>query len=135
MGTPKKAASRGVAYTNVLLEQIRAEGRATLEAVKSMEQSLRRDFGEQFARVNERLSNLEAAVMQNSRDIQRNSEDIRKNSEDIRKNSEDIQRLDAEVAGLRDEIRRLRHDFDTREERARIADLEARVTKLERRSG
>ncbi len=61
--------------------------------------------------MNERLSNLEAAVMQNSRDIQQNTRDI---------------------ADLREEMRRLRHDFDSREEKTRIAALEERVTKLER---
>lgn len=111
-------------HTGALLEEVRSQQSAMLEAIASWGERLERTFTAELVRVNERLANLEAAVRQNS-------EDIRKNSEDIRKNSEDIRRLDAEVATLREEVRRLRTDFDARAEKSEIAALEMRVARLE----
>lgn len=115
----KKQAATGAAYTNVLLEQMRSEQRAMFGAMNAWGERLERKFDARFEQVDQRLGNLEAAVLQNSRDIKQNTEDIR--------------RLASELADLREEVRRLRNDFDTREEKARIAALEARVTELERR--
>ncbi len=104
---------------NVLLEDVRSQQNAMLEAIASMGESLERKFDERFTRIEQRLEILESVVRQNS-------EDIRKNSEDIRKNSEDIETM-------RIELQRLRKDFDTRDERAQIRALEERVGRLEQR--
>jgi hypothetical protein len=73
-----------VQNNGVILEEMRAQNRATIEAVQVnrvvLEEkidSLARDTGARF-------DVLEAAVRQNSRDIRKNSDDIRKNSDDIR---------------------------------------------------
>ena len=104
--------AEGVGYTNVLLEQIRAKQDAMYEAMIAMGAGIRRELRSQIAKVTARLDDLEAVVKQNSADIRA---------------------LRAEVAELRAEVRQLRHDFDNRDERAKIAALEARVTELERR--
>jgi uncharacterized coiled-coil DUF342 family protein len=110
----------------VLLEDLRSQQKLMLEAIQSWGERLTRTMDERFSQVNARLDMLESVVRKNSEDIRKNSEDIRKNSEDIRKNSEDIE-------ALRLEMRRLRSDFDTREERAKLTQLEERVAKLEKR--
>src|ERR1039457_1738021 len=84
--------SRGRNATAVILEDIRAQNRAVIEAVQGLGAKIDRDVASLRAELIERIDRLEAAVRQNSRDIQKNSEDIRKNSEDIRKNSADIQK-------------------------------------------
>jgi chromosome segregation ATPase len=103
----------------VLLEDLRSQQQSMLEAIESWGERLTRTMDERFSQVNARLDMLESVV-------RKNSEDIRKNSEDIRKNSSDID-------ALRTEVRRLRSDFDTREERAKLTQLEDRVAKLEKR--
>jgi len=68
----------------VLLEEIRAQNRATIEAVEASRVALEGKINSLARDTGGRLTVLEAAVRQNSRDIKTNSEDIRKNSEDIR---------------------------------------------------
>ncbi|MBX3228043.1 MAG: hypothetical protein KIT84_27540 [Labilithrix sp.] len=68
----RKRTSKAVSETHhfgALLEEIRSQQRATLEAMTMWGERLERSFNAQLERVNERLSNLEAAVTQNSRDI------------------------------------------------------------------
>ncbi len=98
--------------TNVLLEDIRAGQKAMFEGMTAMGSMLRAEFREELAKVHVRLEALESAVKQNTAEIKQSSADIRE---------------------LREELRRLRHEFNHREELARIASLEERVTALEQR--
>ena len=68
----------------VLIEERRAQNRATIEAVEASRVALEGKI-DSLARVTGgRLTVLEAAVRENSRDIKKNGENIRKNGEDIR---------------------------------------------------
>ncbi len=82
------------------------------EGVVSVRQELIRRMDDGFKRVTDRIELLEGVVKQNSADIKQNSADIKE---------------------LREELARLRHDFDRREDLARIAALETRVTEIERK--
>jgi len=84
----------------VLTEEMRAQNRATIEAVEATRVSLEVKIDALARETGGRLTVLEAAVRQNSTDIRKNSTDIRKNSEDIRKNSEDIRVLAERVETL-----------------------------------
>jgi hypothetical protein len=96
----------------VVLEDIRSRMEMVVEAVTVTRTVLKADLHALDSRLSERISTLEDAVRENSRDI--------------RKNSEDICTLREQVAGLR-------HDFDRREEIGRLTGLEARVTAIETR--
>jgi methyl-accepting chemotaxis protein len=92
---------------DVLLEEIRSQNRATIEAVEASREALEAKIDDVDRNSQARDAVLAAAVRQNSRDIRqnsrdilKNSEDILKNSEDIRKNSEDIRVLTTRVDGL-----------------------------------
>lgn len=93
--------------TNVLLEDIQSKFEIVLEAVIASRDYLDGKFEGRFAAIEERLSNLEFAVRQNSKDI----------------------------LALRDDLNQLRKDFDQRQELQRIASLERRVEALEKRNG
>jgi hypothetical protein len=96
----------------VVLEDIRSRMEMVVEAVTVTRTELKADLHALDSRLSERISILEDAVRENSRDI--------------RKNSEDICTLREQVAGLR-------HDFDHREEIGRLTGLEARVAAIETR--
>ena len=84
----------------VLIEEMRTQNRATIEAVEASRVALEDRIDSLARETGGRLTVLEAAVRQNSRDIKKNSEDIRKNSEDIRKSGEDIRLLVERVDAL-----------------------------------
>jgi hypothetical protein len=115
----------------VILEEVRSQNRATIEAVEAMGVALRSEIQELRAEFGARLDALEAAVRQNSADIRKNSEDIRRNSDDIRKNSEDIRQLRIEVEALKQQAARIEAELST-EHRQRLLRLETRVDALER---
>src|SRR5689334_7971028 len=71
----------------VILEEMRAQNRATIEAVETNRIVLEERIESLARETGGRLTLLETAVRQNSKDIRKNSEDIRKKSEDIRQNS------------------------------------------------
>src|SRR5690349_14391661 len=94
--SPRKIVKR-VRGNGVLLEEMRAQNRATIEAVEATRVALEGKIETLGRETGDRLTILETAVRQNSADILKNSEDIRKNSEDIRTNSEDIRVLTERV--------------------------------------
>jgi hypothetical protein len=91
------AAMRG---HGVILEDIRSQNRATIEAVEAAREALEAKIDMVDRNSQARDAVLEAAVRQNSADIRRNSEDIRRNSEDILKNSEDLRDVTTRVDAL-----------------------------------
>jgi predicted RNase H-like nuclease (RuvC/YqgF family) len=122
----KTALAEQVAYNNVLLEQIRSDQKAMYEAMIAMNEGLRRELRSEIGKVTARLEVLESVVKQNS-------EDIRTLRTEVGQLRSEVAELRADVASLRTEVERLRNDFEKRDEVARIAALEARVTELERR--
>jgi hypothetical protein len=125
----------------VLLEEMRAQNRATIEAVEASRVTLGGKIDSLARETGGRLAVLEAAVRRNSRDITKNSEDIRKNSEDIRKNSEDLRKNSEDLRknseDLRkqgDVIRKSGEDIRVLIERVdSLGPLDQRVSTLERR--
>lgn len=121
-GKSKASASRRpplkVHELGALLEDLRSQQDVMLEGIASISERLDRTMTlEAGQRLERRILDLEAVVRQNSADIRKHSEELQKHSEELRE--------------MRDELRRLRTDFDAREEKARVAALEARVTRLE----
>lgn len=84
----------------VILEEIRSQNRATIEAVEATREALEAKIDQVDRNSQARDAVLEAAVRQNSKDIRKNSEDLRQNSVDILKNSEDIRLLTTRVDAL-----------------------------------
>jgi hypothetical protein len=67
----------GVRSNGVVLEEIRAQNRATIEAVEATRVALEEKIDRVDRDSRERDAVLEAAVRQNSRDIRQNSDDVR----------------------------------------------------------
>jgi len=89
----------------VILEDIRSQNRATLEAVQSSHLSLQGQIAEVDQRLGGRLTLVEGAV---------------------RQNSADIRELKSDVAGLKSDVRRVEGKVDG------LGPLEQRVATLER---
>jgi uncharacterized coiled-coil protein SlyX len=98
--------------TNALLEDIRAQNRATYEGLMGAIESLERKMDARFSALEERVTVLENAV---------------------RVLMVEVTGLRKDVDELRSELRQLRHDFDHRNEVARLETLERRVELLEKR--
>ena len=97
--SPRKVV-KGVRGDGVLLEEMRSQNRATIEAVEASRVALEAKIDTLGRETRGRLTILDTAVRQNSADILKNSVDILKNSSDIRKNSEDIRVLTQGVEAL-----------------------------------
>ena len=123
-----KTSSTQMGRVLILLEEMREQNHATIEAVFSSEQRTNRRLEEIELKLTRRLDVLEVAVRMNSDEIRKNSEDIKRNSEDIRKNSEDIQRMSQE-------IREMRGVLERKADHAALVALEQRVSALEKRVG
>lgn len=112
---PPSASKRG--RLEILLEEIRSQNEATIDAVHALGRELRQEFRDEIGRLEQRLATVEAVVRQNSIDIQKNSADIQKNSADIRALREAVERLEQRAEGFADH--------------ARLEALERRVAALE----
>ena len=106
----------------LLLEDMRSQNGATLEAVLAARRETNERFSELDGRLSGRIDILALAVRANSeasrRVEQKLGEDIRKNGEDIRKNGEAIQRVELKL--------------DRKVDAESVRDLSARVVRLER---
>ena len=116
-----KTSSTQMGRVLILLEEMREQNHATIEAVFSSEQRTNRRLEEIELKLTRRLDVLEVAVRMNS-------DEIRKNSEDIKKNSEDIERMSRE-------IREMRGMLERKADHAALVALEQRVSALEKRVG
>ncbi len=121
-------------YTNVLLEEIRAEVKGVAEAVVVQGKALERKIEEQGAHLSNRMDVLEMAVRKNSEDIRKNSEDIRKNTEDIRQNSEDIRSNTEDIRSVKSRLDEVLVKLDSKADASRVSALETRVDRLEGRA-
>ena len=117
---------------NVLLEDIQSKFEIVLEAVNSSRDYLDRKFEARFVAIEERLSNLEFAVRQNSKDILALREDVNHLRKDVDLLRTDVDLLRKDFDHLRKDFDHLRKDFDQRQELQRIAALERRVDALEK---
>jgi len=104
----------------VLLEEMRAQNRATIEAVEATRVALENRIDALARETGDRLTVLETAVRQNSTDIRQNTAGIQKNSEDIQKNSEDIRKNSEDIGVLTERVETL-------------GPIDQRVGRLERR--
>ena len=99
----------------VILEDIRSQNRATIEAVWSVRDELKREIAERQELTDARLQTLESAVRQNSTDVLTLQGDVRN--------------LQRDVHNLADKVEHLDEKVDT------LSGLEARVSTLERQRG
>jgi outer membrane murein-binding lipoprotein Lpp len=112
--------------TNVLLEDIRAQNRATYEALSGQIEGLERRMGARFDRLEERVTLLENVVRKLHEEVQQLRADV-----DLLR--VDVNLLRVDVNQLRVDVNQLRADFDNRAELSRLDVLERRVTVLEKR--
>lgn len=84
----------------VILEEMRSQNRATIEAVEMVRVTFEQRIDRFERETGGRFTVLEAAVRQNSTDIRQNSADIRKNSDDIRQNTTDIRQSSKGIRAL-----------------------------------
>ena len=110
----------------IILEDIRSQNRATIEAVEATRAALEEKIEQVDRDSQARDAVLAAAVRQNSKDIRKNSEDILKNSEDIRTNSEDIRKNSEDIRVNSEDIRTNSEDI-----RRNSDDIRALATRVE----
>jgi hypothetical protein len=77
----------------IILEEILSQNRATIEAVQSSRDELKRDIAELRENTDVRFQVLESAVSQNGADIRQNSADIRVLQRDVRNLAERVDNL------------------------------------------
>ncbi len=136
----------GFHRNNVLLEEIRAQNRATIEAVHSEVGLLRREMNERFERVEVRLDVLEAVVRQHSKDIQELKRDVAELKGDVAELKRDVAELKREVTDIRrilvrdekhlarldeGQVRQGEYADELRIHRGELVDLRKRVETLE----
>jgi chromosome segregation ATPase len=129
-----------------LVEDMRAQNTAVLEAMTSFREEVRRDLAALRAELLERIERLEDAVRQNSRDIRRlegrvesleGKVDRLEGKVDRLEGKVDrlegrVDRLETEVTRLSAEIRAVREALGEKCDAASLAALELRVVALER---
>jgi methyl-accepting chemotaxis protein len=119
----------------VILEDIRSQNRATIEAVEATRAALeerihRVDRGSQArdSVLEAAIRDLRKTVEQNSADIRQNSADIRQNSVDIRQNTADIRQNSTDIQQSSADIRSLNARVEA------LGPLDQRISALEQRS-
>jgi predicted nuclease with TOPRIM domain len=122
-----------------LVEDMRAQNTAVLEAMTSFREEVRRDLAALRAELLERIERLEDAVRQNSRDIRRLEGRVEslEGKVDRLEGKVDrlegrVDRLETEVTRLSAEIRAVREALGEKCDAASLAALELRVVALER---
>jgi len=84
----------------IILEEMRSQNRATIEAVEASRGALEEKIDRADRESRERDAVLESAVRGLRKSVEKNSTDIRRNGDDIGKNGEDIRSLAARVEVL-----------------------------------
>jgi len=121
-GTPES-------YTNVLLEEVRAQMGVVIESVQGSERAIRRDMEERFHETNQRLGAVEAAVRINSQDIS----GLKSSVTELKSS---VTELKSSVTELKVTVTELSAKFDSLDRRTgrvegRVDALEGRVDALE----
>ncbi|MBU1121588.1 MAG: hypothetical protein ABIH71_06930 [Candidatus Omnitrophota bacterium] len=112
--------------TRVLLEQIRNE----VKTVAEQHGSIKTDIKEFKSSVERRFDRVEAALMENSRDIRVNSVSIKKVEAAVVENSRDIKELKLEVKEVRIGQQAIEQKLDVS-----VDNHEQRITRLEEKVG
>ena len=99
MATRKRTTSPEPPW-QVILEDIRSQNRATLEAVQSSHLSLQGQIAEVDQRLGGRLTLVEGAVRQNSADIRELKSDVAGLKSDVAELKSDVRRVEGKVDGL-----------------------------------
>ena len=103
----------------IILEDIRSQNRATIEAVEASRVEMNARIGHNHEETNARLTVVEAAI----RGV---AGDVRDLKADVQTLKADVTVLKTDVAGLKTDLRRVEHKVDG------LGPLGARVTALER---
>ena len=125
MATRRRTTSPESAW-QVILEDIRSQNRATLEAVRSSHASLSGQIAEVDERLGGRLSLVEGAVRQNSADIRELKADVAGLKTDFAEMKADFAEMKSDVADMKSDLRRVEGKVDG------LGPLAERVTALER---
>lgn len=135
MATKKKkptrvrpAGSTAQSRFTILLEAIEQQNRATIEAVFSTRDELRREFNEKFERVDQRLSTLEFVARHHTSLLEQHGERLTSLETKV-----DV--LQEDVRVLQKDVRHLTGLLETKADKAQVDRLEERVTALEARLG
>jgi chromosome segregation ATPase len=115
-----------------LVEDMRAQNTAVLEAMTSFREEVRRDLAALRAELLERIERLEDAVRQNSRDIRRLEGRVESLEGKVDRLEGRVDRLETEGTRLSAEIRAVREALGEKCDAASLAALELRVVALER---
>jgi BMFP domain-containing protein YqiC len=125
----------------VMLEQIQAQNRATIEAVWSVRDELRREFNQKFDEVNARLDVLTERVDALEKRV--GALEVRVDASEKRGRSVELAVLDldtvvrknsADIEAMRLEFSHLARIVATKADADRLAGLETRVDQLEART-
>jgi chromosome segregation ATPase len=123
----------------ILLEEIRSQNRATIEAVQAAQQTTDLHFGQLEARLTARIEVLEAVVRSNGTDIKDLKGDVNILKGDVGELKVDVKGLKGDVGELKVDVKDLKGDVrelrtavtvnsaDIRELKAGIAALEGAV--------
>jgi uncharacterized coiled-coil protein SlyX len=123
-----------------MLEEIRGQNRATIEALQATEQRIRADFDERFRSLEARVCALELAVQLLSKTVAGHSEELRSLSKTVAGHSEELRSVSTTVSGQTEELRLVRQDInglkaavERQAEADDLAKLETRIVALEAR--
>jgi methyl-accepting chemotaxis protein len=118
----------------VILEEMRSQNRATIEAVETIRVTVDQRIDRFEHATQDRFTVLEVAVRQNSADIRKNGEAISQNSEELRQNTADIRQNSADIRQNTTDIRQNSEDIRTLSAGVdALGSLDRRVSALERR--
>ena len=130
-----RASQEQIRGHGVILEEMRSQNRATVEAVEAIRVTVDQRIDRFESATQDRFTVLEAAVRQNSTDIRQNSADIRQNTTDIRQNTADIRRNSDDIRQNTADIRQNSEDIRGLSARVEaLGSLDRRVSALEQRA-
>jgi chromosome segregation ATPase len=119
----------------VLLEEVRAQNKAVLEAVHSLGERMDRDIFALRTELVERIERLETAVRQNSRDIRRLEAETRRLETELSGVKAELNGVKAELSAVKVELSAFKEVLSEKAERASLEAIERRIAALERRVG
>jgi chromosome segregation ATPase len=110
----------------VILEDIRSQNRATIEAVEASRAEMNARFDQKQEAVDARFTVVEGAIRGVASDVNELKIDVKMLKTDVSSLKTDVASLKTDVAGLKTDVRRVEGKVDG------LGPLEARVAALER---
>jgi archaellum component FlaC len=141
---PKKPRAASGPAWQVILEEMRSQNRATIEAVQSTRTELKQEIAELRENTTARFQTLESAVQSTRIELKQEIVELRENTtarfqtleSAVRQNSTDIQALRKDVRNVADKVEQNGADIRHLDEKVdNLSGLEARVSALERQRG